>query len=367
MDGFILIINTGNTSTKVGLYENGQPAVVEAIKHSDEDLAGFDHINSQMNFRENVVLEFLASHDVPVERIVAVAARGGLLRPVESGTYLVNDRLLQDLREGKRGMHASHLSAQIGSEIARRAGCSCYVVDPISVDEFEPIARYSGHKLFERVMLTHALNMKAVVRRFARDQDVDHRNLTVIVVHLGTGISVAVHRKGRMIDADNLSRQLIYPDHPLGFTITGDETRVQSFTQAMLREHHARHYNAANCVLAFSGDVDPGRAIELANKYFSRMPRGERVTTIAPEHAQRHPRFELVENVSSQTELRVCYRAVPDRSEMRPAMDAAVNERRMLRAGLRIPSSRPKTARAFSILSMASRDLFCWMRRSINR
>jgi butyrate kinase len=203
MDGFILIINTGNTSTKVGLYENGRLAVVESIKHSDEDLAEFDHINSQMHFRENVVLDFLASHEVPVERIEAVAARGGLLRPVESGTYTVNDRMLQDLREGKRGMHASHLSAQIGSEIARRAGCSCYVVDPISVDEFEPIARYSGHKLFERVMLTHALNMKAVVRRFARDQQVDHRELTLIVVHLGTGISVAAHRNGRMIDAVN--------------------------------------------------------------------------------------------------------------------------------------------------------------------
>lgn len=127
--------------------------------------------------------------------------------------------------------------------------------------------------------------------------------------------------EGRMIDADNLSRQLIYPAHPLGFTITGDEARVRSFTRAMLREHHARHYSASNCVLAFSGAVDPARAIELANEHFSRMPRGERVATIPPVHAQRAPRFELVENVSSQTELRVCYRAIPDRSEMRPAMD----------------------------------------------
>ncbi len=127
--------------------------------------------------------------------------------------------------------------------------------------------------------------------------------------------------EGRMIDADNLSRQLIYPDHPLGFTITGDETRVRSFTREMLREHHARHYNAANCVLAFSGDVDPAHAVELANKYFSRMPRGQRVTSVAPVHAQKRPRFELVENVSSQTELRVCYRAIPDRSEMRASMD----------------------------------------------
>ncbi|MBX3225599.1 MAG: insulinase family protein [Labilithrix sp.] len=127
--------------------------------------------------------------------------------------------------------------------------------------------------------------------------------------------------EGRMIDADNLSRQLIYPEHPLGFTITGDEERVRSFDLAMLKRHHARHYNASNAVLAFSGDVDLDRAIELANTHFHRMPRGERVTAVAPVHAQKRARFELVENVSSQTELRVCYRAVPDRSEMRPAID----------------------------------------------
>lgn len=127
--------------------------------------------------------------------------------------------------------------------------------------------------------------------------------------------------EGRQVDPDNLSRQLIYPDHPLGFTITGDEERVRSFTREMLAEHHARHYNAANAVLAFSGDVDPDRALELAHRHFEALPRGERVTSPPPVHAQTRPRFEFVENVSSQTELRVCFRAVPDGSELHPAMD----------------------------------------------
>jgi predicted Zn-dependent peptidase len=127
--------------------------------------------------------------------------------------------------------------------------------------------------------------------------------------------------EGRMIDADNLSRQLIYPDHPLGFTITGDEERVRAFNHGMLANHHARHYNAANSVLVFSGNVDADRAIELANQWFTRMPRGQRVVAAAPVHSQKRARFELVENVSSQTELRVCYRAVPDNSASRPAMD----------------------------------------------
>jgi predicted Zn-dependent peptidase len=127
--------------------------------------------------------------------------------------------------------------------------------------------------------------------------------------------------EGRQVDADNLSRELIYPTHPLGYTITGDEKRVRSFDLPMLRAHHARHYNAANSVLAFSGAVDPDEAVELAEKWFSNLPKGEPVTTEAPVHTQKKPRLEIVENVSSQTELRVCFRAVPEASEHRPAMD----------------------------------------------
>lgn len=126
---------------------------------------------------------------------------------------------------------------------------------------------------------------------------------------------------GRQVDADNLSRQLIYPTHPLGYTITGDEKRVRSFDRPMLRAHHARHYNAANSVLAFSGAVTREQAIALAERCFSSLPKGEPVTTEAPVHNQKKPRLQIVENVSSQTELRVCFRAVPEASEHRPAMD----------------------------------------------
>lgn len=127
--------------------------------------------------------------------------------------------------------------------------------------------------------------------------------------------------EGRQVDADNLSRELIYPTHPLGYTITGDEKRVRSFDLPMLRKHHARHYNAANSVLAFSGAVDPDECIALAERCFSQLPKGEIVQAEAPVHTQKKPRLEIVENVSSQTELRVCFRAVPERSEHRAAMD----------------------------------------------
>lgn len=127
--------------------------------------------------------------------------------------------------------------------------------------------------------------------------------------------------EGRQVDADNLSRQLIYPTHSLGFTITGDEERVRSFTRSMLGAHHKRHYVASACVLAFTGDIDPDQALALAERDFGHIPRGEPIATEAPVHTQKKPRFSLVENVSSQTELRVCLRAIPEASEERPAMD----------------------------------------------
>ncbi len=127
--------------------------------------------------------------------------------------------------------------------------------------------------------------------------------------------------EGRQVDADNLSRSLIYPTHPLGFTITGDEKRVRSFDRALLSQHHAKHYTAENSVLVFSGAIDPDRALSLAEKSFGRMPRGSKIVGDPPVHDQKKPRFSLVENVSSQTELRVCFRGVPDRAPDRPAID----------------------------------------------
>ncbi|MBS2012174.1 MAG: insulinase family protein [Deltaproteobacteria bacterium] len=129
---------------------------------------------------------------------------------------------------------------------------------------------------------------------------------------------------GRQIDADNLSRSMIYPTHPLGYTITGDEKRVRSFTREMLEAHHRRHYNASSSVLAFSGAVDAKQAFELAERCFGAMPVGTPVTSEAPVHAQKKPKVSIVENVSSQTELRVCFRAVPEASEHRAAMDMLI-------------------------------------------
>jgi predicted Zn-dependent peptidase len=127
--------------------------------------------------------------------------------------------------------------------------------------------------------------------------------------------------EGRMVDADNLTRMMIYPGHPLGFTITGSEKHVRSFDEAKLVAHHVRHYTQAACVLAFSGAIDPQRVLKLGEKHFKKLPAGRAIECDAPVHAQKNPRLKIVPNVSSQTELRVCFRAIGERSPMRPAID----------------------------------------------
>ncbi len=201
----ILIINPGNTSTKVAVYDGLTPLFVESIKHSDEELARFNDINAQKEFRENLIVDFLKKKEVSASAVRVIAARGGLLKPVASGTYLIDQRMVDDLFEAKQGAHASNLAGQIAFSLANKLGIKSYIVDPVSVDEAEPLARYTGHSAFKRIMLTHALNLKAVAKRFCKEKKLSYGEVTLIVIHLGTGNSVSLHHNGRMIDASNPS------------------------------------------------------------------------------------------------------------------------------------------------------------------
>jgi butyrate kinase len=203
----ILVINPGSTSTKVAVYDGTVLVCGASLKHTDGELARFSDMNSQKDFRTGLVYDFLRENKIATASIRAVAARGGLLKPLASGTYTVDPPMINDLIEARQGSHASNLAAQIGYAIADQLGIACYIVDPVSVDEAEPLARYSGHRLFRRVMLTHALNMKAVAKRFCREKELDYLNVTLLVIHLGTGNSLSIHRNGRMIDAVNPSEE----------------------------------------------------------------------------------------------------------------------------------------------------------------
>ncbi|MBN1658581.1 MAG: butyrate kinase [Anaerolineae bacterium] len=199
----MLVINPGSTSTKVAVYDDEQPLFVETLRHSTDEIGAFPHILDQYGFRLRAILDFMQQKEIPLSTLSAVVGRGGLLRPIPSGTYRVNERMAEELwRRDKEREHASNLGALLAQEIAGRAGLPAFIVDPVCVDEFDDIARISGLPEIERHSLSHALNLKAVARRAADDLGQPYADLNLVVVHLGGGISVTAHRRGRMVDVN---------------------------------------------------------------------------------------------------------------------------------------------------------------------
>lgn len=199
----LLVINPGSTSTKVAVYDEEQPLFVDTLRHSSEEIGAFSHILDQYDYRLDLVLGLLSKWKVPVASFSAVVGRGGLLRPIPSGTYQVNDRMTCDLaNRDKEREHASSLGGLLALEIADRAGVPAYIVDPVCVDEFDELARISGLPEIERRSLSHALNLKAVARRAAAELQRAYAELNLVVTHLGGGISVTAHRRGRMVDVN---------------------------------------------------------------------------------------------------------------------------------------------------------------------
>lgn len=199
----ILAINPGSTSTKVAVFENGELVVEDVVRHAKEDLAGFENVIDQKSLRSAVVLELLKRHGLEVGSLDAVVGRGGLIEPIDSGTYVINSRMLRDLIHSSAAVHASALGAIIAEEIGREAGVPSYVVDPIVVDELEQSAKLTGFPGIERRSVFHALNQKAIARRCAAEMGMSYENGRFIVAHMGSGITVAAHRYGRVIDVND--------------------------------------------------------------------------------------------------------------------------------------------------------------------
>ncbi|WP_373463186.1 butyrate kinase [Bacillus sp. SORGH_AS_0510] len=199
----ILIINPGSTSTKIGVFDNEVSIFEKTIRHDTEVINTFKNIIEQYEFRKNTILETLDKEGINISKLSAVCGRGGLLRPIEGGTYAVNEMMLEDLRVGFSGQHASNLGGIIAYEIASGLNIPSFIVDPVVVDELDPIARISGFSLIERKSIFHALNQKAVARRVAKDLGKKYTDLNLIVTHMGGGITVGIHKKGRVVDVNN--------------------------------------------------------------------------------------------------------------------------------------------------------------------
>jgi butyrate kinase len=199
----ILVINPGSTSTKLAVFENGKIVKQTTLRHKSEEISNFDKIADQYEFRHKVIMEFLKNENYKIESFDAIVGRGGLLHPIPGGTFLVNEGMLDDLRSAKYGEHASNLGAILANEIAKSIGKPAYIVDPVVVDEMVDIARLSGMPELPRKSILHALNQRAVAYKIANDLGKDYADCNFIVVHMGGGISVGAHKKGKIVDVNN--------------------------------------------------------------------------------------------------------------------------------------------------------------------
>ncbi|UBM62941.1 butyrate kinase [Candidatus Sulfidibacterium hydrothermale] len=199
----ILAINPGSTSTKIAVYTGTNPVFIQTLRHTTEELAPFKVITDQFEFRKNLILKELKNADIRLDLIRVVMGRGGLLRPVKSGVFEVNDIMLDDLRSCRYGEHASNLGGLIAYDIARSLPhAKAYITNPVVVDELDDVARISGHPLLPRRSIFHALNQKAVARQHAKSIMRKYEELNLIVVHLGGGITVGAHKKGQVVDVN---------------------------------------------------------------------------------------------------------------------------------------------------------------------
>lgn len=198
-----LIINPGSTSTKIGVFEDETLLFEETLRHSTEEISQFATIVDQKDFRKKIITNLLAEKNFDMKSLNVVVGRGGMLKPIPGGTYAVTDELLNDLKIGVQGQHASNLGGILAREIGDELSIPSFIVDPVVVDELQPVARYSGVPELPRTSVFHALNQKAVAKRYAKEIGKPYESLRLIVVHMGGGVSVGAHIDGKVVDVFN--------------------------------------------------------------------------------------------------------------------------------------------------------------------
>ena len=223
---YILAINPGSTSTKVSVFIDEQEIKRKNIDHTAKDLENFEHITDQYEYRLNLIKTWLSDEGIQLNELIAVVGRGGLLQSIPGGTYLVSDLMVKDLKIGINGEHASNLGGLLAKGIADLEGILSYIVDPVSVDEFNDVSRITGLKELPKISLVHALNIKAVVNRLAKELNKNVEDLNLIVAHLGGGISIAPIEKGRIIDVNNASQMGPFSPERAGSLPCGDLVKM---------------------------------------------------------------------------------------------------------------------------------------------
>ncbi|KXG75081.1 Butyrate kinase 2 [Thermotalea metallivorans] len=221
-----MVINPGSTSTKVAICKGEENVLQKNLSHSPEELEKFPKIADQYEYRRDIILQWMKEEGYTTAQLKAVVGRGGLLKPMPSGTYMVTDAMIEDLKIGVQGEHASNLGGMIAKSIADQEGIHAYIVDPVAVDEFDDVARISGMPEIKRRSLLHALNIKAVAHRVAKEMNKDVNELNLVMAHLGGGISIVPLRKGKMVDANNANEMGPFSPERTGGLPVGDLAKM---------------------------------------------------------------------------------------------------------------------------------------------
>ena len=199
----VLAMNFGSTSTKVAIYEGDREVMIQTFRHTNEEMANIHNMEENAAFRKGVILAYLQEQGVNLNELDAIVGRGGLMRPIQGGTYIVGENMLKDLHSCEYGYHVCNLGGILANEIGNELGKPAYVVDPPVVYEVADVAKLSGHPDFPRRPLFHALNQKAIAKRFAEETGRPYESLNLIVAHMGGGTSVGCHRQGMVVDVNN--------------------------------------------------------------------------------------------------------------------------------------------------------------------
>lgn len=263
MKEYILAINPGSTSTKVAIFKGMDNLLQKDLSHSTEELDKFDKITDQFEYRKDMIVSWLEAEGYKLDALKAVVGRGGLLKPMPSGTYTVTDALAEDLRIGIQGEHASNLGGLIARAIAETVGVESYIVDPVAVDEFEEVARISGMPEIKRKSLLHALNVKAIAHRVAKEKNTTVEELNMVIAHLGGGISVVPLKNGRMIDANNANEMGPFSPERTGGLPVGDLAKLCFSGQFNSMKELKPHLRGKGGMAAYLGTNDVRDALKM--------------------------------------------------------------------------------------------------------
>ena len=255
-----LIINPGSTSTKIAYFENDEKIKEKNLAHSVDILSNFDSIYNQIDYRLALIKEWLANEKIKEDELTYIVARGGMLRPIPSGVYEVSDRMLEDLYSGVGGIHASNLGGILARKIGDPNKIKSYIVDPVSVDELDPISRISGLNKIERKSRLHALNIKAVVNKYLKEKNQEASSTNLIVAHLGGGISVCAIKKARIVDTNNANEMGPYSPERTGSLPVGDLVDL-SYSGKYSYKEIMTMLNGKGGLISYLGTND-GRLIE---------------------------------------------------------------------------------------------------------